>query len=210
MAFKFKKATCVVAGTFNMYVIQPPWLAKLEILPKGSEVSIGTDLNEPGFRYIPTKGPFRWFVTPNRIEVETRDSEADCGIPVASVLAALPWTPLVALGNNSIYTAPLEDLGRLREEFRCSPQSPEGYSLKQRSLHFGLSRDGAVTNLQLSFTLEELELSFNVNTELRKRESADAQVAARRFLQDRRDTEFLIQKLLGLSVEYGNSDTKQS
>lgn len=81
MAFTFKKATCVAAGTFNMYVIQPPWLTKIGIVQKGIEVAIGTDLDEPGFRYIPTRSPFRWFVSPQRIEVETREPEADCGSP---------------------------------------------------------------------------------------------------------------------------------
>jgi hypothetical protein len=200
VAFLFKKATCVAAGTFNMYVIQPPWLTKIGIFQKGIEVAIGTHLDEPGFRYIPTKNPFRWFVTPQRIEVETRDPEADCGSAVATVLEALPWTPLVALGNNAIYTAPLGDADGLREEFRRSPQPPEGYSVKQRSVHFGLSRDGVVTHLQLSITPEELELSVNVQTELRKRGSADAPAAARRFLQDRREAETLIQQLFGVSI----------
>jgi hypothetical protein len=210
VAFTFKKASCVVAGTFNMYVIQPPWFTKIGIFPKGIEVAIGTHLDEPGFRYAPTKNPFRWFVTPHRVEVETRDPEGDCGAPMASVLEALPWTPLVALGNNVIYTAPLADLDGLREEFRRSPQAPEGYAMKQRSMHFGLSREGAVMNLQLSITPEELELSVNTHTELRKKESEDAQAAARRFIQDRRDAETLIQQLFGVSVEYGNRNTEQA
>jgi hypothetical protein len=84
--------------------------------------------------------------------------------------------------------------------------------MAQRSVHFGLSRDGSagngsVLNLWLSITSEELELSVNVQTELRKRESAEAQAAARRFLQDRRDAEALIQQLFGVSVEYGDSNT---
>jgi hypothetical protein len=164
VAFRFKKATCVATGTFNMYVIQPAWLTKIGIFQKGIEVTIGTQMDEPGFRFIPFKSPFRWFVTPQRIEVETREPEADCGSQVATVLEALPWTPLVALGNNAIFTAPLDDLDGLREEFRRSPQPPEGWSMKQWSVHFSLSRDGAVTNLQLSITLEELELSVNVQT----------------------------------------------
>lgn len=210
MAFTFKRATCVAAGTFNMYVIQPTWLTKIGILKKGIEVTISTHMDEPGFRYIPVKSPFQWFVTPRSIEVETREPEEDCGSQVATVLEFLPWTPLVALGNNAIFTAPLDDLNRLREDFRKSPQPPEGWSMKQRSVHFGLSRGGAVTNLQLSITQEELELSVNVHTELRKMESAVAQAAARRFLQDRREAEALIQQLFGVTIEYANRDTKQA
>ena len=202
MAFSFRKSTCVVAGTFNMYIVQPAWLTRLEIIPKGIEVAIGTHLDEPGFRFFSPKMPFRWIVRPQKIEVESEAPDADCGGKVAAVLEALPWTPLVALENNTIYRAPLGDLDGLRAEYRMPPEVPAEYSLAQRSVHFGVTREGSVTNLQLSITPEELELSVNVHTELRKLKSEEAQATARRFLQDRREAESLIQKLFDVRIEY--------
>lgn len=208
MAFRLKKAACVMAGTFNMYIVQPAWLVKVGIIPKGIEVAIGSKLDEPGFRFFAPKLPFRWFVTPNRIEVETEIPEEDCGAKVADVLANLPWTPLVALGNNAVYTAPLSEIVLLPVEMQRAPEIPGGYELAQRSFHFGLARENRVANLQLSIALEEIELSVNVHTELRDRDSEAAQAAARRFLQDRADAESLARHLFKANIEYGHSNTE--
>lgn len=208
MGFRLKKATCVAAGTFNMYIVQPAWLAKVGIIPKGIAVAIASKLDEPGFRYLSNKLPFRWLVTPSRIEVETESPEADCGAKVAAVLEKLPWTPLLAIGNNALYTAPLAELEALPQEFRAGPDVPDGYQLVQRSFHFALGREERVTNLQVSITREELELSINVHTELRNRDSGAAQAAAQRFLQDRRDGESLIRHLFKAEVRHGDGDAK--
>ncbi len=208
MAFRFKKASCVVAGTFNMYIVQPPWLAKVNIIPQGVEVAISSKLDEPGFRFFAPKLPLRWFVTPSRIEVETESPQENCGDKVAAVLSNLPWTPLVALGNNAVYTAPLSAIDTLSEEMRRAPGVPEGYALAQRSFHFALSREKRVTHLQLSVTPEEIELSVNVHTELRDRDSEAAQKAARRFLEDRREAEVLAHHLFKANIEYGHSNAE--
>jgi hypothetical protein len=208
VAFQFKTASCVVAGTFNMYIVQPAWLRKVEIIPSGIDVAIRSKLDEPGFQFLSSKLPFRWFVSPSRIEVETKSPTEDCGTKVAAVLRALPWTPLVALGNNSVYTAPLSEIGTLPEEMCRIPDVPGGYELAQRSFHFGLSQEKRVVNLQLSITSEDLELSINVQTELRGRENADAQEAARRFLQDRQDGETLARHFFKANIEYGNNNAE--
>lgn len=210
MSLRFKKAACVVAGTFNMYIVQPAWLTKVEIIPKGIEVAIGTKLDEPGFRFFSPKLPLRWFVTPSRIEVETESPEADCGGVIADVLAKLPWTPLIALGNNSVYVAPRSEIDTLPDELRRVPEIPGGYELAQRSFHFGLSRENRIANLQLSITSEEIELSINVNTELRNRDSDSAQAAARRFLQDRADAEDLARQLFKVNIEHGHSNSESA
>jgi len=191
-----------------MYIVQPAWLAKVGIIPKGIEVAIGSKLDEPGFRFFSPKLSSRWFVMPGRIEVDTEIPEEDCGGKVAEVLAALPWTPLVALGNNALYTAPLSEIEALPDEMRRPPEIPNGYELGQRTLHFGLSREKRLTNLQLSITSEEIELSINVHTELRDRDNNDAQEAACRFLQDRRDAEALARHLFKASIEYGDSNAQ--
>lgn len=210
MAFRLKKAACVVAGTFNMYIIQPAWLAKVGIIPQEIAVAIASKLDEPGFRFFAPKLPFRWFVTPSRIEVETVNPEEDCGAKVAAVLANLPWTPLIALGNNVVYVAPPSEIALLPDEMRRVPEIPGGYELAQRSFHSGLSRENRVTNLQLSIAPEEIELSINVHTELRDRDSEAAQAAARRFLQDRADAESLARQLFKANVEHGNSNSESA
>ena len=112
----------------------------------------------------------------------------------------------MALGNNATFTAPSGELGRLPEEFRKQPAVPQGYELPLRSFHFGVSREGTVFHLQLSVTSDEIEISINAHNELRNHESGDAQQAARRFLQDRRTSESLVQHFFKVSVGYVNSD----
>jgi hypothetical protein len=210
VALKFKKATCVVAGTFNMYIVQPAWLTKVEIIPKGIDVAIGTKLDEPGFRFFSPKLSCRWVVTPSRIEVETEIPEADCGRIVAAVLEKLPWTPLIALGNNAVYSAPRSEIDMLPDEMRRVSEIPGGYELTQHSFHFGLSRENRIANLQLSITSEEIELSINVNTELRNRDSGTVQAAARRFLQDRADAESLARQLFKVNIEHGHHNSESA
>jgi hypothetical protein len=207
VAFRFKKATCVVAGTFNMYIVQPAWLSKIGIVPKGSTFGIFSKLDEPGFRFSSPKLGFSWLINPSRIEVDTENPEENCGEMVAAVLTALPHTPLVALGNNAVYWAPLSEIASLPEQLRDPPETPEGYAFTQRSFHFGLAQDGRISNLQLSITPEELELSVNVHTELRERDTDAAQAAARRFLQDRREAEVLIRHLFKANID-GNGTSK--
>jgi len=208
VAFRFKNATCVVAGTFNMYIVQPAWLAKIGIIPKGTEVAIGSKLDEPGFRFSSHKLRSQWIITPSRIEVATESTEEDCGAKVAAVLQALPWTPLAGLGNNAFFAAPLQEVESLPEEMRHAPKTPPGYDLTQRSFHFGASQDGRIFNLQLNITKDELELIVNVHTELRSRDSEVGQAAARRFLRDRKDAEALIGHYFKASIEYANNDAK--
>lgn len=206
VSFRFKKASCVVVGTFNMYIVQPAWLAKIGIIPQGIQVGIASRVDQPGFRYISPKLHSRWFVSPSKIEVEAEDPDEDCGGTAAKVLTALPWTPLTAIGNNTVYVASLEELKSLPDVARCRVPVPSGYDLAQTSLHYGLKEGDRVFNLQLSMTEEEIELSANVHTDLVGRDSEYAQAAARRFLQDRKDAEALIKHLFKTSIDYAARD----
>jgi hypothetical protein len=206
VAFRFKKASCVVAGTFNMYVVQPAWLAKIGLIPPATDMAIGSNLDEPGFRFFSSKLRSRWFVTPGRIEVETESPGEDCGRLIATVLEKLPWTPLVGIGNNAVYAADLSELERLPDLGCFQPAPPEGYEISQRSFHLAVSRGEKIFNLPLSVTGEAVELSANVHRELRDRESSVAQEAAREFFEDRREAENLLRNLFHVSIEYDAGD----
>jgi hypothetical protein len=204
VAFQFKRASCVAVGTFNMYIIQPRWLAKVGIIPQGIEVAIETKLDEPGFRFWSPKLPVRWFVTPSRVQVETLHADADCGEAVAKVFEALPQTPLIALGNNAIYQAPLGDLEALPILSSLRREGPEGFKAVQTSLHYGMRREDTTFNAQLAITEKELELAVNAHTKLREMNPEDAAKVARRFFEDRRTAEQLIAHLFQVRVTYVN------
>ena len=69
MAFRLKRANCVVAGTFNMYIVQPAWLAKVGIVPKGIAVTVGSKLDEPGFREGTARLRADWLAMPSPNDV---------------------------------------------------------------------------------------------------------------------------------------------
>jgi hypothetical protein len=211
VAFRFNNAACVVLGTFNMYIVQPAWLAGMKIIPKEIVVTIGSKFDEPGFRFSSPKLASRWFVSPNRVVVETENPNEDCGKHLAKVLKRLPWTPLAAIGNNASYKAPLSDLPLLTKNMRNAPDLPEGFALAQRSFHFALSQGNRVFNVQLSVTPEEIQLATNVHTELanvKKETSGTAQTAAKRFLQDRTEAEALIEHFFKVRIDHANSNGK--
>lgn len=206
MAFRFKRADCIAVGTFNSYIIQPAWLAKVGIIPTEIPVQIYSKLDEPGFRFTSPKLPTRWVVTPTRVQVETDDADQDCGEAVAKVLERLPWTPLVALGCNTLYQASLDELGQIPVFTALNPKAPEGFDLAQRTVHYAMKRGETVFNLQLAATEDELELSVNVHTGLRARESEYAQQSARRFFDNRKTARALITALFEVSVSDDTDD----
>jgi hypothetical protein len=194
-----------------MYIVQPSWLAKIGVFPKGTKYAIYAKLDEPGSRFVPQVVPMsKWTVSPSRIDVETDVCGEDCGEKIAKVLDKLPETPLKAIGNNFTYEAPVSELDSLKE-FACfDPAVPEGYEVWQRTFHVGLTKDDQMFNVQLSVTKEAMELSVNVHTELKDKEEAGyAARVARSFPKHREQAEFLITNVLKARVEHASSDNEE-
>ena len=208
MAFKFEKASCVVVGTFNMYILHPQWLARHKIIETGMEVGIETNLTQPGFRFRFPKDKAIWSVSPHRLAIESPDPETDCGGAAAKILEVLPETPLFALGNNVHYQAELSQLEHLSEAIREFPHAksptPE-QSVAQRTFHVGVKRaEHETVNLQISLEADCMKLACNVHTELANREDAnDAAVdAAKRFFEDRTEAKSLARHFFGTSIDH--------
>ena len=206
MPFRLKRSACVVIGTFNIYIVQPRWLARMGIIPKGVPVTITTKMDEPGFRFTSSKIPCAWLVTPGRIEVSTEDPTVDCGEAASKVLKNLPWTPVTAIGHNSIYTAAVTELELLQCFQGVYPQ-PEGYECVRRTVHFGLKQGDQVFNVQAAVTPEEIELATNSHTDLGERDNEFAHQTAAQFLEHRRKAECLARDLFKVSIEHGNQNS---
>jgi hypothetical protein len=208
MPFRFQKASCVVVGTFNMYILQPPWLAKRGIIEKDTEVFIESNLSRPGLRFRFPKQDFVWAVAPDKVAVESNRSDIDCGKPIASVLDALPETPVFAVGNNITYEAgrgELNDLAQYLRDFPRPERTVEGHGIAQQTFLFSVKRDDHdFVNLQLSLTEEKLELSCNAHRKLDDHPGGarEAAAAARQFFEDRRQSEGLAQQLFGVTISY--------
>ncbi len=188
MALQFKKASCVAVGAFNIYIVQPQWLATKELIPRGVEVIIESKLDEPGFRFYCNELKHRWIVTPTRIAVETQDAAENCGELVAKLLRCLPETPLVAVGNNVHYQTAGSDLESLPElpAYPLSETLP-GDVLRQRTFHVGVERDNCVHNLQLSVGEQNgIELLINAHCQVGESGTEIAQVHAQQFNEHHR------------------------
>lgn len=212
MAFRFQKASCVVVGTFNMYILHPQWLADRDIIERGMEVGIETNLAQPGFRFQFPKYKATWRVEPTRVVIETQDPQTDCGTFVAKVLGTLPHTPLFALGNNAVYEVDLSERDTLAPAIRDFPwpDSPdEGQTVAQKTFHVGVKRaEHEATNLQLAIQEDKIELTCNVHTKLEGRSDACAVAiaAAKRFFEDRACSKTLAQHFFGTSIDHGSNN----
>ena len=212
MAFRFEKASCVVVGTFNMYILHPSWLVKRQIIETGVEVGIETNLTQAGFRFRFPKDKTVWSIAPNRLVLETKDPEADCGQIVAKILKALPETPLFGLGNNVHYHAELSELDNLSEAIREFPRTespkPE-QSVVQRTFHVGVKRSEQETvNLQILIKDDSVELACNIHTKLDGRDEAnnEAIAAAEGFFRDQDMSEELARHFFGVTISHDAND----
>jgi hypothetical protein len=204
VALRFKKATAVAVGTFNIYVIQPKWLAEVGIWPDGTQVQMLSDLNRPGFRYK-TEFPTQWEVRPDRLILHTEEVGDDCGATLANVLEKLPWTPLFGVGVNLEFHGDLPELSNLAASCalpRCD--APEGYEIKQSTAHIAAKRGDHVFNLQLS-AHESAELSINVHTELKDKGKQEnvvkvAQEACRKYFVLRGEAIELAKRIFALEL----------
>lgn len=207
MAFEFQNASCVVIGTFNIYILHPRWLATHNVIEKGVEAIIEMNFTEPGFRFRFEKHDATWLVAPNRLAVESRRPTTDCGSFVAKVLTALPETPLFAIGTNAVYHAPMAELDSLSAAIRGFPrtESPrQGETVERRTFHAEIKHaEHETTNLQLAITGKGLELGCNTHTELRDRVDATpaAVAAAESFFAHRARALALVQHFFGATME---------
>lgn len=207
MAFRFKDSTAVAAGTFNTYVIHPKWLVEVGLLKEGTKVKMLSDFRRPGIRYSVEELPIEWDIRPDRVMLKTSNPEADCGSGLATIIGCLPWTPLVGVGVNAEFLGTPEDIECLPKP-RSLPtcETPDGYELKQRTLHVGFNRGPHIFNIQIA-QHEKVELSINIHTELsdkgtQKEVSDLAQEACQNFFALRSEGVDLARRLFGVELSY--------
>ena len=206
MAFQFDKASCIVVGTFNMYIFHRQWLLQREIIDEGTEIGIETNLTQPGFRFRLPKFQATLHVAPTQLFVESLDPGFDCGEVVAKALAKLPETPVFALGNNASYKADPSELENLAPAIRGFPRAEcpsPGQSLVQRTFHTAVnSGENRTINVQLILKDDSVDLACNVHNDLQNREGAGlALAAARRFFDDRAEAKTVAQHYFGASID---------
>lgn len=202
MTFKFHEASCVIVGTFNIYIIRPDWLGKIGVLPEGSQVKIESQLDQPGFRFSSPNLGARWTVLPNRLILETDNPDEDCGETADRILECLPWTPLMGLGCNVAYRGDASAVDAWEEKTAFPPtQLPDACELNQRTWYVGVKRGEQLFNLQMSELEDCIEVRANVHTELRNRDIESIRETARQFLQHRQSSLSLVRDIFKARIE---------
>ncbi len=180
MPYKFRKASCVAVGTFNIYIIQPAWLTAVGIFPSEAEVTLQANLTRPGFRLSSVHMKTVWYVAPGRLAVESVSPHQNCGELMATVLDKLLWTPVSAIGNNVTYQADREAAEPFPALDACAHSAvvPEEYSEKRRSLSLTVIRPDRDYTLTAVAGTEVVELTGNASVTFAEGHSEDTSRAA--------------------------------
>lgn len=208
--FQFVKSNCLIVGTFNNHIIQPRWLSLIGLFPSDQPpLRFESNLSQPGIRFSLEGDPVLWTVQPDKLLIESRSTDTNCGSLAAKVLEELPWTPLVALGTNTEFEADLttESLAIAEHHgLRLNQVEIAGYHQRQTTKHFALSSATKVFNFQLSLTEDQLKLLINIHTELsgKKNHSEKAKIAVdscRSFVEDRTEAIKLANQIFECGVK---------
>jgi hypothetical protein len=207
VAFEFKKASSVALGTFNIYIIQPGWLAKVGMLQQEAEMTVEANMSRPGFRLsLPTQKTF-WFVSPEKLAIESVEESVDCGQPMADVLAKLPVTPIFGLGNNVVFESSARDADEFPALRACRDlvQVPNGYTKGQQIFAASVVREKRIFTLNVTVQQDVILLSGNAHVQLGDNGTAEmAAPFAARFEDDKRELAELFADVLGVRVNVTN------
>lgn len=157
--FRFKQANCVALGTFNVYIIQPKLLVEMGVLPDGWIGELAADGTQPGIRFQDQR--LTWNVRPERLAVESTEATTDCGHAISVMLERLSWTPIMAVGSNTLFTAEIACEKDLSEVFR--PPTTQIGETEQRTCHAKFRRETRIINIHLAAMSDRIELALNVH-----------------------------------------------
>lgn len=197
MGFRFQSSSCVVVGTFNIYIIQPKLLLEMGVIPTDCKVKLQSDFSHPGIRF--ELGDVRWNVRPERLAVESKNPEIDCGIAIGRLLEQLVWTPTMAVGVNTVFLGDAETEQQLPEHFKLPTTAK--FETVQRTCHVSCRSGDSVLNLQLNYNAGKegaqpaVQLMLNVHTNLSEKNetrtqielNASARQACNSFLKQREE-----------------------
>ena len=191
MKFQFKNASCVVIGTFNVFVIQPKLLTEMGLIRKGTSIKVEQDLSQPGTRIQVDE--VTWVVRPDRLIVESKRYGEDCGTPLAELLSKLLWTPVFAVGVNLAFTGVDIEESEIPDGFRLPKVE---FETTQRTVHACIADKERVFNVQLAASKTQdstnYELALNIHTDFSEKKSSHLQaslnqaatLACRQFFDD--------------------------
>lgn len=109
MQLTLVNAACVLVGSLNRAILQPPWLVDNHLIEPGPDGPPPMDIIMrvgPNLHRIETE-EFVWVIEPGKLQIQAKDpnADADPGAKVASLLGILEHTPVLGVGNNFSFKA---------------------------------------------------------------------------------------------------------
>ena len=143
------------------------------------------------------EGKLTWTIRPDGIIVGATSVEHDCGAIVGRALAALPVTPMRAVGSNFSYAGNVDAVPpgtELAEALRDS--SIDG--LVHTSISKSLQRDGVTYNVGATRTGGAVHLTVNVHRDVDTGKNGVEPAFA--FMKDRESSSALAREIFGIEV----------
>lgn len=200
--FKFKNSSCVAIGTFNIYVVQPKLLAEMGVFKSSQPIMVLGDFTQPGIRF--EVDGVTWVIRPERLAVESANPDTNCGQFVEKTLEALCWTPVMAIGINSVFTSAGESESCLPPHFRL----PELSEATLRAVHVCVPYKDSKINVAIVRDTDGLTLSLNSHTDfsgkkdIQKTLNESVRAVCRSFVEHRTFSVDIVKKAIGAEFVY--------
>ena len=136
----------VVIGSINSAIIQPNWLSKIKLSPKGEPIQVKMNIGANSSEYQ-WKEKFKWVVDSNSVRVSIRPelSRNELTRFVTTIFSALSHTPVTATGHNFFFQGK-------PEEVNVKFSRKDDWGIKEKK------NLGTITRLQHQITFEESEM----------------------------------------------------
>ena len=205
MQLTLLNATCVIVGSLNRMILQPPWLVEHGLIARredGSPPPMDIVMRAgPSIHHIDADDAM-WMIEPGKLQIQARApaSEVDLGAKVDSLLEILEHTPVIGVGNNFTFRADgqaLMDTGEMGVVKSLKSNLPDG---SLASMMFVAPSDDSRLQVTIERGPGEVLVHFNFHRDTppdadTAHSTAKAREGARRWKADRMKAQELAQKI---------------
>lgn len=196
MSLTLTHADILVKGHFNPYIITPEWLVRSKIISTEGDVGVLFGALTHGVTFRTDR--LEWEVDFDHLSVASERGD-DCGSLAEKVLAALPHTPVRAVGHNFHYACSSEEwAGGLVPMLGGRAPGSFGDIGEEHQVRWTgtFSRHGARLEITLAYGLGGVAVLFNFQRAIERGSADEARRVAAHFLEDRAATDELVNTLL--------------
>lgn len=190
MPLSLESANIVLLGNFNPYIVSPEWLTEFGIWKaRDIHLALGA-LRQDGVNFL--GGGTEWYVSSDQLRIDSLKD--NCGEMAVKILEELPHTPVTAVGSNFVFQD--ETPSMIHPVFDSIRECihPE---LKPQLLRWGTLIHKENARVDMTIVTGDQGTTVSINHHRQVTSTEGAKKAASLFLADKRESEILLQQLLG-------------